>query len=386
MLDAPSVPIVNLDKKAMSRYRGETDFNHAEPGCTGVLLTNLGTPDAPEPGPLRRYLKQFLWDPRVVEVPRPVWWLVLNGIILNVRPRRSARAYQSVWTEEGSPLLVISQRQRAAVEAALREQVPGPVKVALAMRYGQPSIETGLEALKAAGARRILVLPLYPQYAGATTGSTFDAVADVLKQWRWVPELRFINHYHDDPAYIDALAQSVERHWAEQPRGELLVFSFHGIPKRYFLDGDPYFCHCQKTARLVAEKLGLSEGEYRVTFQSRVGREEWLQPYTDETMKALPRAGVKSVDLICPGFSADCLETIEEIGEENREYFMEAGGERYSYIPALNDDAAHIAALAGLVQRHAAGWPEFAAAYSAEAARSEAAASAARAQAMEAEV
>ena len=369
----------------MSLYRGETAFTHAETGCTGILVTNLGTPDAPEPGALRRYLKQFLWDPRVVEVPRPIWWLILNGVILNVRPRRSARAYQSVWTEEGSPLLTISQRQRVALEDVLGERVPGPVKVALAMRYGNPSIETGLEALKAAGARRILVLPLYPQYAGATTGSTFDAVAEVLKQWRWVPELRFINHYHDEPGYIDALVQSIRRHWEEHPRGEVLVFSFHGIPQRYFLAGDPYFCHCQKTARMVAEQLGLSAGEYRVTFQSRVGREEWLKPYTDETMKALPRAGVKRVDVVCPGFSADCLETIEEIGEENRGYFMEAGGEAYHYIPALNDDAAHIDALASLVWRHAQGWPEFSEVYTDEAAREAAQERVVRAQTMGAE-
>ncbi|MDX5333281.1 MAG: ferrochelatase [Gammaproteobacteria bacterium] len=366
----------------MSLYRGETAFTHAETGRTGILVTNLGTPDAPEPGALRRYLKQFLWDPRVVEVSRPIWWLILNGIILNVRPRRSAKAYQSVWTEEGSPLLTISKRQRAALETALGGRVPGPVSVALAMRYGNPSIEAGLEALKAAGARRILVLPLYPQYAGATTGSTFDAVADVLKQWRWVPELRFINHYHDEPAYIGALVQGIQRHWAQHPRGELLVFSFHGIPQRYFHDGDPYFCHCQKTARLVAEGLGLSEGEYRVTFQSRVGREEWLKPYTDETMKALPRAGVKRVDVVCPGFSADCLETIEEIGEENRGYFMEAGGEAYHYIPALNDDAAHIDALADLVCHHGQGWPEFSEVYDETAAGAAAEARVARARAM----
>ena len=366
----------------MSRYRGDTAFRHDRVDCTGVLVTNLGTPDAPEPGALRRYLKQFLWDPRVVEVPRPIWWMVLNGIILNVRPRRSARAYASVWTDEGSPLLVISKKQRDALQQALRERVSGPVEVALGMRYGSPSIEAGLEELRAAGATRILVLPLYPQYAGATTGSTFDAVADVLKEWRWVPELRFVNHYHDDPAYIEALAESVRGHWAQAPRGDLLVFSFHGIPKRYFLDGDPYFCHCQKTARLVAERLGIGEGEYRVTFQSRVGREEWLQPYTDETMKALPRAGVKRVDVICPGFSADCLETIEEIGEENRHYFMEAGGEQYHYIPALNDDTAHIEALAGLVQRQAAGWPEFGADYTEEGARSDALAQRERAIAM----
>lgn len=365
----------------MPHYIGEVDYVHGSPECLGVLITNLGTPEAPTPGALRRYLREFLWDPRVVEMPRPLWWLILNGIILNVRPRRSARAYATVWTEQGSPLMEISRRQREALASALSARLPGPVNVALGMRYGRPSIAEGLERLRAAGARRILVLPLYPQYSASTTGSTFDALAEVLKRWRWVPELRFVNHYHDDPAYIAALAAHIRAHWEAQGRGERLVFSFHGVPRRYLLAGDPYHCQCHKTARLTAEALGLAQDQWLVTFQSRFGREEWLRPYTDETMQALPGKGVRSVDVVCPGFSADCLETLEEIAGQNREIFEQAGGERFAYIPALNDDPAHIEALAGLVLRHVAGWPEADAGYDRKA-REQAAASRERARAM----
>jgi ferrochelatase len=264
-----------------------------------------------------------------------------------------------VWREDGSPLLSISRDQAAGLERILAERLPGPVTLALGMRYGQPSIPSALEALRRAGCRRLLVLPLYPQYSGSTTGSVFDAVADTLRRWRWVPELRFANHYHDEPAYIQALAASIREQWdTGGGPAERLQFSFHGVPKRYLLAGDPYHCQCLKTARLVAEALGLESSRWSVSFQSRVGREEWLRPYTDETMKALPGEGVASVDLISPGFSADCLETLEEIDEENRDYFLEAGGKQFRYIPCLNDRADHLTMLAGLVERHAAGWPE----------------------------
>jgi ferrochelatase len=335
-----------------------SDFRHDSPDSLGILLVNLGTPDSPSTADVRRYLKEFLWDPRVVELPRPLWWLVLNGVILNTRPRRSAAAYAKVWTEQGSPLMVISNQQRTALQAALDDALPGPVSVALAMRYGSPSIAAGLAELREAGARRVLVLPLYPQYSATTTASIFDAVTDELRRWRWLPELRFVNHYHDDPGYIATLAASVREHWATHGQADKLVMSFHGIPQAYFEAGDPYFCECQKTGRLLAEALGLSEQQWLLTFQSRLGPKAWLRPYTDQTLKQLGHDGTRSVDVICPGFAADCLETLEEIAMENRETFLEAGGEDYRYIPCLNDRADHIEQLAGLVQRHVQGWPE----------------------------
>jgi ferrochelatase len=331
-------------------------FHHDQPSQMGVLMVNLGTPDAPDRGSVRRYLKEFLWDPRVVEMARPLWWLVLNGIILNTRPGRSAKAYQKVWTDEGSPLLTISRRQHKALAAELAKRFGCEVPVALGMRYGNPSIKTALEELRDAGARRILVLPMYPQYSATTTASIFDAVAEELRGWRWIPELRFINHYHDEPAYIGALANSVTRFRAEAGDADRLLMSFHGIPEEYFHKGDPYFCECQKTGRLLAEQLDLPADRWQLSFQSRLGPKQWLQPYTDKTLEGLAQSGVKSVQVLCPGFSADCLETIEEVGMENRDIFLEAGGERYEYIPCLNDDADHIDMLAKLVDRHTQGW------------------------------
>ncbi len=337
-------------------FRGVDDFKHNQQDLTGVLITNLGTPDEPTPSALRRYLKEFLWDPRVVEVPRPIWWCILNGVILNIRPRRSAAAYREVWTEDGSPLMVHTQAQAAQLRERLQARFGDHLMVEFAMRYGNPSIRSVIDRLQQAGVRRLLVLPLYPQYSGATTASTFDAVAEDFRQRRWLPELRMVNHYHDFPAYIEALAASVQRHWQQHGRADRLILSYHGVPKRYLLQGDPYFCECHKTSRLLAQHLGLEEGEWMTTFQSRFGREEWLKPYTDETLKGLPEQGVKSVQVICPGFSADCLETIEEIGQENRDYFLGAGGERYEYIPALNAESLHIDALEQLVLKHMKGW------------------------------
>lgn len=348
-------------------------FRHDRPACAGVLLTNLGTPDAPTPAAVRRYLAEFLWDRRVVELPRPLWWPILHGLILRIRPARSARKYRAIWTPDGSPLLAISRRQAAALAATLAERCPGPVRVAVGMRYGNPSIASALAELRAANVQRLLVLPLYPQYSAATVASTFDAVAAELKTWRWLPELRFITHYHDDPGYLDALAAHLRAARAE-PAGERLLFSFHGLPKRNLLAGDPYYCQCQKTARLVAERLGLQPDRWAVAFQSRFGRTEWLQPYTSTLLADWARAGVRSVDVICPGFAADCLETLEEIALENRQIFLDAGGKHYRYLPALNDDPAHIAVLAGLIGRHASGWPEFAADYDAAALAAERAA------------
>ncbi len=329
---------------------------HQQTRKIGVLLVNLGTPDAPDRSSVRRYLKQFLWDPRVVEMSRPLWWLILNGIILNTRPQRSAKAYQQVWTEQGSPLLVIARAQEQALREQLNTQFGDTVCTELAMSYGSPSIPTGLAKLRDQGARRILILPLYPQYSATTTGSVFDAITQELRQWRWLPELRFINHYHDDPAYIAALAESVRTYRQQHGTADKLLMSFHGIPQAYFDAGDPYHCECQKTGRLLAEALALKEHEWTLSFQSRLGPKQWLKPYTDHTLQALPAENVKSVQVICPGFSADCLETLEEIAQENRDTFIQAGGKTYDYIPCLNSSAAHIQMLSGIVTQHLQGW------------------------------
>jgi ferrochelatase len=337
-------------------------YQHGALPITGVLLTNLGTPDAPTPAALRRYLGEFLADPRVVELPRWLWWLALHGIILRVRPRRAAHAYQQVWTPDGSPLLSIARAQTAKIEAALRSRWQAPFHVELGMRYGNPSIPAALERLRQAGAQRLLILPLYPQYASATTGSTLDAVSQVLRGWRWLPDIRFISHYHDWPAYIGAIAASIRESWQQRGQPDKLLFSFHGIPQRTFLAGDPYHCECHKTARLTAEALGLAAEQWQVTFQSRFGREPWLQPYTDVTLKEFGGRKTRRVDVVCPGFSADCLETLEEILVQNREFFLQAGGGEFHYIQALNDRADHIAALADLLAQHAQGWPDMPAA------------------------
>ena len=339
----------------MTRYTSSRSFRHDRPHGTAVLLVNLGTPDAPTASALRRYLAEFLSDPRVVEIPRPVWWLVLHLIILRLRPRRSARLYREIWTDQGSPLLVYSQRLAGLLNKALQ---PRQVTVALAMRYGRPSIAKVLRELRESGLTRLLVLPLYPQYSASTTASCFDAISNELQHWRRVPEVRFISQYHDYPDYIEALAAGINDFRQQQQTGEKLLFSFHGIPQRYFQKGDPYFCHCQKTARLVAERLGLVSGQWQVTFQSRFGREPWLQPYTDRTLKELAAAGVQNVDIVCPGFACDCLETLQEIAIENRRLFLDAGGRQLNYIPALNDQPSHVSALAALLDEHLQGWPE----------------------------
>ncbi len=341
-------------------FKNETytheNYTHENLPKTGILLVNLGTPDAPTPAALRRYLGEFLSDPRVTEMPRWLWWLILHGIILRTRPRRSALKYEKIWTKAGAPLLTISQAQTQALVQALKAHFASPISVALGMRYGNPSIATALEQLRQANARQILILPLYPQYSSASTGSIFDAVGDVLKRWRWLPDLRFISHYHDQPAYIHALAEQIKNYWVKHGTPDQLLFSFHGIPKRFFSAGDPYFYECHKTARLVAEKIELNEKRWQVVFQSRFGREEWIKPYTDHSLAALGKAGVKRVDVICPGFAADCLETLEEINQENRQIFLEAGGKEFHYIPALNDNVEHIQALLELVIQHTQGW------------------------------
>jgi ferrochelatase len=334
----------------MTRYIGHQKFRHDNEDVTGVLISNLGTPDAPDRKSVRRYLKQFLSDPRVVEFPRPLWWLILNGVILNIRPSRSARAYRKVWTESGSPLLDISTKQVDGIRSILAERFGDRVQVEVGMRYGNPSIAGALDKLGTSALRDLVVLPLYPQYSGSTVGSVFDEVANHLSQWRWVPGIHFINAYHDHPGYIEALAGSVLGFWREQKQADHLVMSFHGVPKQYLLKGDPYYCQCHKTARLLARRLDLSEAQWSLVFQSRMGRQEWLQPYCDEELKKFPARKIKDIDILCPGFSADCLETLEEINMQYRRLFLDSGGHRFNYIPCLNDGREHLKFLAGLIQ------------------------------------
>lgn len=325
-----------------------------------MLLVNLGTPTAPESGPVRRYLRQFLSDPRVVEIPRWVWWPILYGIILPLRPRKSAAKYAAIWTEKGSPLMVHSEQQAVLLRGYLGERGLD-VDVALAMRYGEPSIAAVLRGLRQSAVERLLVLPMYPQYSGTTTASVLDEVFDELKRTRNLPELRWVRHFHDHPAYIDSLKVAVLAHWKKYGRpqdvGGKLLMSFHGVPKRTLTLGDPYHCECQKTGRLLAAALGLKDDEYRLSFQSRFGRAEWLQPYTAATLHELGAKGVPRVDVICPGFTADCLETLEEIGLEGKQEFLGAGGREFHYIPSLNASPAFISALADIAEIHLRGWP-----------------------------
>ncbi|MDM8564128.1 ferrochelatase [Candidatus Halobeggiatoa sp. HSG11] len=329
------------------------NYDHKTEAKIGILLVNLGTPEAPTPSALRNYLNEFLADPRITELPRWLWWLILHGIILRTRPKHSAKKYQNIWTESGSPLLEISKIQLQELRQAIQANFEIPTKIVLGMRYGNPSIATGLEELRQANARYILILPLYPQYSSTSSGSVFDAVSKALKGWRWIPDIRFISHYHDHPTYIQTLVIQIKKYWTEHGTPDKLLFSFHGIPKRFFLNGDPYYCECQKTARLVAEQLDIPS---QVVFQSRFGREEWLKPYTDETLIALGKAGLKRVDVVCPGFATDCLETLEEIDKENRQNFLQAGGKEFHYIPALNDSSGHIQLLLELITQHTQGW------------------------------
>jgi ferrochelatase len=322
---------------------------------TAVLLCNLGTPDAPTTPAVRRYLSQFLHDPRVVEIPRVIWCPLLHGIILRTRPAQSAKRYASIWTPEGSPLTVWSDKQAKLLAGYLGER-GHRVTVRFAMRYGNPSIPSVLGELKASGARRVLVLPMYPQYCAATTASTADAVSAWAKKERALPELRFVNRFHDDPRYIDALAKRLSDHWMTHGRGERLVMSFHGMPKRTRDLGDPYFDECMETARLVAVRADVKPDKLVVTFQSRLGRAEWLKPYTEPTLVQLAKQGVKKVDVMCPGFVCDNLETLEEIAQEAREAFLKAGGTEFNYVPCLNDQHEWMSALAALALRHLQGW------------------------------
>lgn len=342
----------------MPTFQPSAKHEHGLPESLGVLLVNLGSPDEPTPAAVRRFLKQFLWDPRVIEVPRPLWWLILHGYILRFRPARSAEAYQQIWTDDGSPLLIHSQDIATSVGQHLGTRYSAAVNVELGMSYGAPSIDAALSRLYEKGARRIVCLPLYPQYSGTTTASVFDAVTTAVSRRRWMPEFRFINHYHDARGYIAAQAQNIRDYWEQNGRGDKLLFSFHGLPKATLERGDPYHCQCHKTARLIAESLDLGDDEWIIAFQSRVGRAEWLRPYTDESVIKLAESGVERLDVVCPGFAADCLETLEEIAMQNSGFFKAAGGGTLNYIPALNARDDHIEFLVRLIEKHVGGWPE----------------------------
>ena len=329
------------------KFVGEEDFKHQNRQKTGVLICNLGTPETYKTKDVRRFLRQFLSDGRVIEIPKIIWWFILNGIILTLRPSKSAKLYKSVWTKEGSPLLVLSKK----LTEKLKMSVGDSCEVELAMRYGNPSMESALMSLKNKNCRKLIIIPMFPQYSGTTTGSIFDEVARVLSKWRWVPSLSFVNSYHDHPEYINALADSLSNH-IKNNSPQKIIFTYHGIPKRNFDLGDPYQCYCQKTTRLVAEKLNLEDGTYITTFQSRFGPAEWLKPYTSDTMGELPLQEVKNVLVVAPAFSVDCLETIEEIDQENKEIFLKAGGEKFTYAPCLNDSSGQVNLLKAIIDKH----------------------------------
>ena len=337
-------------------YLAEPAYAHGTPARSAILLVNLGTPEAPTAAAVRRYLKEFLSDPRVVEIPRPLWWLILNGIILNLRPGKSAAKYAMIWDKDGSPLKVHTERQAKLLRGYLGAQDQAAPLVDYAMRYGEPSIAAVLSRLKQQRCERILVLPLYPQYAASTTATALDAVSAVLGRWRNIPELRIVKHFHDHPAYVAALADGVRQHWAQHGKPDRLLMSFHGLPRYTLERGDPYHCECQKTARLLAGALALAPDQYQLSFQSRFGRAEWLQPYTAATLAQWGRQGLRRADVVCPGFVADCLETLEEIGIEGKAEFLKAGGKEFHAIPCLNESDAWIQALVQIAQEHVQGW------------------------------
>jgi len=338
-------------------FRKEPPHLHGTVSQSAIVLVNLGTPDEPTRASVRRYLKQFLSDPRVVEIPRQIWWFILSLIILPFRSGQSAAKYRTIWTRDGSPLRIFTGQQAARLQTALAERGHADVKVAMAMRYGSPSLPDVLDQLKQEGCDRIVVLPAYPQYSGTTTASIWDAVFQHYAQVRNVPELRLVKHYHDHEGYIRALRDTVQAHWDAHGRGQKLLMSFHGVPKRTLELGDPYFCECQKSARLLADALGLERDDYLVTFQSRFGKAEWLQPYTAPTVQQLAKSGIERIDVICPGFTSDCLETLEEINLEVRHDFISNGGKEFNYIACLNASPSWIRGLAEIAEQHLIGWP-----------------------------
>ncbi len=340
-------------------FQKEPTYTHGTIDKTAIVLVNLGTPAAPTVSAVRSFLRQFLSDARVVEIPKLIWYLILYCFILPFRPKKTMHKYEMIWSREGSPLKVHTEKQAALLRAALTKR-GHDVQVAYAMRYGQSGLPEVLRTLKEQACERVVVFPLYPQYSGTTTASVFDAVFEHYAKVRNIPELRFVKHYHDQEAYIDALKESVLSYWAHHGRPDKLVMSFHGVPKRTLLLGDPYHCECYKTARLLAEKLQLSKDEYVVTFQSRFGKAEWLQPYTASTLQQLAEKGINRVDVLCPGFSSDCLETLEEIAIEAKREFLRAGGKEFHAIPCLNETPAWINAMAEIAQQHMMGWPTMA--------------------------
>lgn len=342
-----------------TRFHGQTHFKHGRTPRIGVVLVNLGTPDAPTTPALRCYLGEFLSDPRVVEIPAFIWKIILYGIVLRTRPKKSAQAYARVWRQQGSPLLSHTADLTDAIRNQLTAQSNSPVSVTFAMRYGNPSVESTLLDLEQQGVERLLVMPLYPQYCGATSASSADAIFNTLRRWRWLPELRISGPYSDHPQYIQAVADSIRAQWAQHGQGDKLLFSFHGMPKATLDAGDPYFCHCHKTARLVADNLELEPSQWELAFQSRFGAAEWLQPYASKRFAALPSEGVKHLTVVCPGFAVDCLETIDEISVEGHDDFIKAGGRQFIYVPALNNSEAHAQLLLERVLQQTADWPEW---------------------------
>ncbi len=340
----------------MTYYDNEPEYQHGDQLKVGILLANLGTPDAPTAKALRPYLKQFLMDRRVVEIPRFIWWWILNGIILLIRPKKSAEKYAQVWSQEGSPLLVHAKRQAVLLRGYLGQKVKSPFVIEVGMSYGNPSMKSAIEKLKAQHCDKILVFPLYPQYAASSTAASLDAVWRTLLRVRNVPAIRSIKHYHDHPAYIAALAKNINEYWMINGKPEKLIMSFHGVPKFHLMKGDPYHCECHKTARLLAEALGLSKEKYEIAFQSRFGKQEWLKPYLANSLEKLGKAKLKRLDVVCPGFSSDCLETLEEIAMEGKVIFQSNGGGDYHYIPALNESDAWIHAMSEIAMENLGGW------------------------------
>lgn len=340
----------------MAYYNPEPEYTHGDQLKVGILLANLGTPDAPTAKALRPYLKQFLMDRRVVEIPRFIWWWILHCIILVIRPKKSAEKYAQVWMQEGSPLLVHAQNQAQLLRGFLSQKINSPFAVELGMSYGNPSMQSAIEKLKAQHCNKILVFPLYPQYAASSTAASLDAVWQTLLKMRNVPAIRTIKHYHDHPAYIQALADSVNQFWQVNGKSEKLIMSFHGVPKFHLMKGDLYHCECHKTGRLLAEALGLDQNQYQIAFQSRFGKQEWLKPYLANILKTLGKQKVNRIDVICPGFSSDCLETLEEIAIEGKDIFQSNGGGEYHYIPALNESEAWIHAMTTVALENLQGW------------------------------
>ncbi len=339
----------------MAYYRAVTQAA-ATPSRIGVLLVNLGTPDSPSYFAVQRYLREFLGDRRVIDTSRLVWLPLLYGVILPFRPIRTVRNYRKVWMNGGSPLAVYSKRLITKVGTLLRTRLGDDVRVALGMTYGNPSIKSAIQSLAEQNVNRLLVLPLYPQYCSSTTGSVFDRTSRVLKRWRWLPETRFVNDYFDDPGYIRALTASIENHWTQIGERSHLLFSYHGIPAVYVKEGDPYQMQAETTTRLVVARLGLRPEDYSHCYQSRFGSVVWLQPYTEDTLKALAKRGLRKLTVVSPSFAVDCLETLEEVAMEYRDKFLELGGERLTLVPALNDDEPHVDLLASIIQRQIAGW------------------------------